>query len=36
VGQASVETISLILLGFGIANFVGTSLPGICWHVICA
>ncbi|MWL73067.1 MFS transporter, partial [Escherichia coli] len=28
VGQASVETISLILLGFGIANFVGTSIAG--------
>ena len=28
VGQASVETISLILLGFGIANFVGTSVAG--------
>lgn len=28
VGQASVETISMILLGFGIANFVGTSIAG--------
>ncbi|KAI3492625.1 MFS transporter [Enterobacter asburiae] len=28
VGQASVETISLILLGFGLANFVGTSVAG--------
>ena len=28
VGQASVESISLILLGFGIANFVGTSIAG--------
>ncbi|WP_419058293.1 MFS transporter [Kluyvera georgiana] len=28
VGQASVETISLILLGFGVANFVGTSIAG--------
>ncbi len=30
------KTISLILLGFGLANFVGTSVAGICWHVICA
>jgi len=28
VGQVSVESISLILLGFGIANFVGTSIAG--------
>lgn len=28
VGQANVETISLILLGFGLANFVGTSIAG--------
>ena len=28
VGRASVETISLILLGFGLANFVGTSIAG--------
>ncbi|MCL7668832.1 MFS transporter [Enterobacter cloacae complex sp. OE43NF] len=28
VGQASVESISLILLGFGIANFIGTSVAG--------
>ena len=28
VGQASVENISLILLGFGLANFVGTSIAG--------
>ncbi|MFJ5503977.1 MFS transporter [Pectobacterium carotovorum] len=28
VGQASVESISLILLGFGLANFVGTSIAG--------
>jgi predicted MFS family arabinose efflux permease len=28
VGQVSVESISLILLGFGLANFVGTSLAG--------
>lgn len=28
VGQVSVETISLILLGFGVANFVGTSIAG--------
>lgn len=28
VGRASVETISLILLGFGLANFIGTSIAG--------
>ncbi len=28
VGQASVETVSLILLGFGVANFIGTSIAG--------
>jgi predicted MFS family arabinose efflux permease len=28
VGQASVESISLILLGFGVANFIGTSIAG--------
>lgn len=28
VGQVSVEHISLILLGFGLANFVGTSIAG--------
>lgn len=28
VGQVSVESISLILLGFGLANFVGTSIAG--------
>lgn len=28
VGRASVETISLILLGFGLANFAGTSIAG--------
>lgn len=28
VGQASVESVSLILLGFGLANFVGTSIAG--------
>ncbi|HAT7514388.1 TPA: MFS transporter [Kluyvera ascorbata] len=28
VGRASVEMISLILLGFGLANFVGTSIAG--------
>nr|WP_318381421.1 MFS transporter [uncultured Enterobacter sp.] len=28
VGQVSVESISLILLGFGVANFIGTSLAG--------
>ncbi|HDG1672344.1 TPA: MFS transporter [Kluyvera cryocrescens] len=28
VGRANVETISLILLGFGVANFIGTSIAG--------
>jgi len=28
VGQASVESVSLILLGFGVANFIGTSVAG--------
>jgi len=28
VGQVSVESISLILLGFGLANFLGTSIAG--------
>ena len=28
VGQVSVESISLILLGFGVANFIGTSIAG--------
>lgn len=28
VGRASVETISLILLGFGLANFIGASIAG--------
>lgn len=28
VAQASVEGVSLILLGFGVANFIGTSIAG--------
>jgi predicted MFS family arabinose efflux permease len=36
VAQASVEGISLILLGFGVANFIGTSVAGHLLAEACA